>query len=196
MQDSLYHQNKARGVCGCCGQRPPREGIALCAECAEANRLACKRNYGSNKKKGLCFCGNPRVCGRSRCWNCIDAGIRFVAGRKQRGICLRCVLPAEPNRTVCREHGIEARIRRLDVLPEEKIRARTAVAMFNGVCQNSGCGARDPGGKHGWQLDHDHRTKRFRAILCVHCNTLLGHAKDNPHVLAGAIEYINKFSGD
>lgn len=43
-------------------------------------------------------------------------------------------------------------------------------------------------------VDHDHITKEVRALLCFHCNALLGNAKENPNVLRRAAEYIEAFS--
>ena len=41
-------------------------------------------------------------------------------------------------------------------------------------------------------LDHDHKTHIVRGILCLNCNTLLSHAKENVNILTIAIEYLNK----
>ena len=43
-----------------------------------------------------------------------------------------------------------------------------------------------------WHLDHDHATNKVRAILCHHCNLMIGYARDNQKVLASAIEYLEK----
>jgi hypothetical protein len=43
-----------------------------------------------------------------------------------------------------------------------------------------------------WCLDHCHSTNSVRGVLCHHCNTLLGHAKDNEQVLIDAIFYLLK----
>lgn len=40
-------------------------------------------------------------------------------------------------------------------------------------------------------VDHCHSTGRVRGILCYHCNVGLGHFKDNPEVLARAIQYLS-----
>lgn len=40
--------------------------------------------------------------------------------------------------------------------------------------------------------DHDHKTGKFRAILCSNHNTLLGHADDDPKVLQEAADYLEK----
>lgn len=41
-------------------------------------------------------------------------------------------------------------------------------------------------------VDHDHTTNEIRGILCVRCNALLGMARDDTAVLAGAIGYLLK----
>lgn len=41
-------------------------------------------------------------------------------------------------------------------------------------------------------LDHAHNSKRFRGWLCRHCNTAIGHAKDNPNVLRALAKYLER----
>lgn len=41
-------------------------------------------------------------------------------------------------------------------------------------------------------VDHDHETKKIRGLLCNHCNTGLGHFKDNRELLQKAIDYLKK----
>jgi hypothetical protein len=41
-------------------------------------------------------------------------------------------------------------------------------------------------------VDHCHDTGKVRQLLCQHCNTLLGFARDDTKVLSEAIKYINK----
>jgi hypothetical protein len=40
-------------------------------------------------------------------------------------------------------------------------------------------------------IDHDHKTKKVRGILCSLCNTGLGFFRDNETHLANAIMYLN-----
>lgn len=42
-------------------------------------------------------------------------------------------------------------------------------------------------------VDHDHKTKKVRALLCHNCNTGLGLFKENINSLIKAIEYLQKF---
>ena len=51
------------------------------------------------------------------------------------------------------------------------------------------CRTREPRGK-GWHVDHDHKTKIIRGILCHHCNLGLGQLKDDIKLLHKAIAYL------
>src|SRR5262249_9765158 len=39
-------------------------------------------------------------------------------------------------------------------------------------------------------VDHDHKTKRVRGVLCFNCNQALGNVRDAPEVLQGLIDYL------
>lgn len=41
-------------------------------------------------------------------------------------------------------------------------------------------------------VDHDHQTDEFRGIVHQRCNTLIGMAKEDPHVLQGAVYYLRR----
>jgi ribosomal protein L25 (general stress protein Ctc) len=46
--------------------------------------------------------------------------------------------------------------------------------------------------KHNYALavDHDHKTKKIRALLCNSCNAIIGHADDQIHILEACIQYL------
>lgn len=63
-----------------------------------------------------------------------------------------------------------------------------ALNKFSGFCGICGCSV--PPTKHGWVVDHCHKTLEIRGILCHHCNMLLGNAHDDPRILLAAVEYL------
>ncbi len=53
----------------------------------------------------------------------------------------------------------------------------------NGLC--AACQMRP-----GTQVDHDHSTRRVRAILCLQCNAALGALGDDLRLVYEAIDYL------
>lgn len=41
-------------------------------------------------------------------------------------------------------------------------------------------------------LDHNHETGQIRELICLHCNTAIGFAKENTATLQAMIQYIEK----
>ncbi len=56
------------------------------------------------------------------------------------------------------------------------------------------CKIETPSSGRNWHIDHNHTTGNVRAILCHHCNLLLGNAKDSILVLESAIQYLKEHS--
>lgn len=193
---NTYDRRKSEGMCPVCGKCPPRDADTfMCADCAKESSERGKTNAKKNIKNGLCPCGNPRAGTKyKRCQSCLDGKKMWAENRKRNGICLKCTDAAKPNRLYCGKHLLWRRIHDLHISPEEGAKARAAVESFDGICQNPNCGATTPGDTRDWHLDHCHETKKFRGILCAPCNHLLGCARDSVHVLAGAIEYLERFS--
>jgi hypothetical protein len=53
------------------------------------------------------------------------------------------------------------------------------------------CKLDKPDGKHlSFNVDHCHKTKKVRGILCSSCNRGLGYFKDNVELLKAAINYL------
>ena len=45
-------------------------------------------------------------------------------------------------------------------------------------------------------IDHCHKTKHIRGLLCAGCNKAIGHAKDSPEFLRKAAEYLETHAKD
>jgi nitrate/TMAO reductase-like tetraheme cytochrome c subunit len=87
------------------------------------------------------------------------------------------------NNHLRREYGISL---------EEK---RRMLEIQGGVCAI--CGSNKPGqcmGKREWAVDHDHRTKINRGILCHDCNLALGLIRDNPAIAELMAAYLRGYS--
>lgn len=52
------------------------------------------------------------------------------------------------------------------------------------------CRSNKSGSRGGFHADHCHKRKKFRGILCHHCNLMLGHARDSARILKNAINYL------
>lgn len=55
------------------------------------------------------------------------------------------------------------------------------------------CGRKEWTGSKRLHIDHIHKTKQVRALLCRACNTSIGHFKENPVWLRAAADYIEKY---
>ena len=54
------------------------------------------------------------------------------------------------------------------------------------------CKTENPG--RCWNIDHNHRTGKVRAILCGKCNTALGLFKENRESLIAALAYLDRYT--
>lgn len=63
----------------------------------------------------------------------------------------------------------------------------------NGLCDICGRAPQATEKRPGrLNIDHDHRTGKFRGLLCGLCNRAIGMLGDDPKVLASAIEYLRQ----
>jgi hypothetical protein len=65
---------------------------------------------------------------------------------------------------------------KLEIL--EKVGYKCAICQDSVTVENS-------------QLDHNHETGDVRGILCINCNLMLGHSKDNADILKRAVQYLD-----
>lgn len=55
------------------------------------------------------------------------------------------------------------------------------------------CEATEPGGHGDWHVDHNHKTKRIRGILCCRCNRNLVIQRHTPELLRRAADYLEAY---
>jgi len=63
------------------------------------------------------------------------------------------------------------------------------LASQNGRCAICGTDKPNGPGKY-FMVDHDHKTKKVRGLLCHNCNTIMGHSFDDADRLRRAIAYL------
>jgi hypothetical protein len=136
-----------------------------------------------------------------------DEGGYFAGGFCRKGHDLSQVgidLVGSANRRRCRECR-QASLRRrkaesLGISDEE-----LQLALETKVCQL--CGRRlagrllppghffKSGSQTGRRIDHDHKTGKFRGVLCNGCNTAIGLLGDDPVLILKTSLYVGKFVG-
>ncbi len=52
-----------------------------------------------------------------------------------------------------------------------------------------------PPKKRQLSVDHCHKTKKIRGLLCSDCNITLGNMRDNPKLLRAAAQYLENLNG-
>lgn len=57
------------------------------------------------------------------------------------------------------------------------------------------CGLGEESLTKGLVVDHCHGSGKVRKLLCTTCNTGIGMFKDNPRILALAVDYLKEFNG-
>lgn len=55
------------------------------------------------------------------------------------------------------------------------------------------CGDHQSQVKKRLSVDHNHTTGQIRKLLCQHCNTLLGMAKEDTGILENAAKYLHEY---
>lgn len=55
------------------------------------------------------------------------------------------------------------------------------------------CGRHSSVFKRGLSIDHNHKTKKVRKLLCPKCNLAIGHSDEDISILEKIIEYLKSF---
>jgi hypothetical protein len=121
---------------------------------------------------------------------------RWRDAKRKLGLCERCgnrkVIKGLTRCYKCRDYNrsqTSPTIR--DIRKEDRPRAIKAQKTKGKKCCL--CGSDKHNGRN-WHIDHCHKTKKFRGILCNNCNIGLGQFKDSIMRLRKAISYLRKNS--
>jgi len=177
------------------GQAAWNKGIPMSEEqravLSEARKAYYKRNPTGGWSK---FCknghekalyGDPHRC--RKCWEIYYAANKDRLSRiaKERWAKGRAEGRLDSRRTAWRLKGIL----NPDGSPFTIQDYNLAFQIQGGMCKI--CGAHQSSQSRALCADHDHATGFFRGILCHHCNSALGHAKESKEVLLNIIKYID-----
>lgn len=70
------------------------------------------------------------------------------------------------------------------------------LSIQNGLCANIGCcrsiAILPSDEQFKSVVDHDHDTGKVRSLMCVRCNSLLGHIEKDQKLIPGLMDYLNK----
>lgn len=132
----------------------------------------------------------------------IDRASRRVRlGLRKYDRCLDCELKAQSKARLSNKEKISSRRKALYTHTRDRVRdlnLRRTYGITSAewdemfASQNHRCAIcwiDHPRGR-GWQTDHCHESGRVRGILCHHCNSLLGHAREAPDILTSAVRYL------
>lgn len=144
-----------------------------------------KDQYGRSRYKGQCACGNfcyPRkdslnISGDRYSCGCGN-GNRVVRSKAER---LKRQTEKRRDSKIRHTYGIDSK------QYNEMLERQNHVCA---ICDQKECRKNSWGEIRSLAIDHCHKTKKVRGLLCDDCNNLLGRAKDNQNILKKAIFYL------
>jgi len=97
----------------------------------------------------------------------------------------------DDNPNLKREHSTRNKLKtNYGLTPEDRIRMLEECDYKCQICRTEVQLPVVNGGSKNANIDHYHTTGEVRGILCGHCNKGLGHFRDDPAIIAKAIQYI------
>ncbi len=105
-----------------------------------------------------------------------------------REICDRCICDGGPRKKLTPAEARERNLRYFYDITGVKWKAQ----FLKQGKRCAICRRKKPDSKKGWVTDHSHKTRKFRGILCLHCNTLLGFCLESIAILKATIHYLRR----
>lgn len=152
----------------------------------ERLRAVQRRHRKKYRRLGLC-----EDCGRKSpvtglCKRCKERNQLRYETLKRKGICTQCRKKSRPGKMCCQKCSFDRAIF-VRLRGRQRKIAQEAVKRFDGRCHC--CGVKS---KFGWCIEHDHKTGKFRGIVCTPCNMVLGHSKEDIKRINSVISYLKK----
>lgn len=99
-------------------------------------------------------------------------------------VCAPCNRHRWRTRPTSESNRARLRRQRYGLTEDDYARILTDQRGLCAICDEPMTGSRGP------LVDHDHETGHVRGLLCQHCNTMLGAAKDQPLRLLRGADYL------
>lgn len=126
-----------------------------------------------------------RTCGETKS---VDEFYRHQGGRRVH--CKACLLARDRERY--QNNNGKDRVFRQSLMRLYGITLEQYNDMADAQGRTCGLCGEVPDTERRMHVDHDHVTGKIRALLCHHCNLLLGNAKDSVGRLRQAIAYLER----
>lgn len=160
-------EKRARGECYGCSN-PAEVGRTRCRACLDKSVIDNKRRAKIHLDAGLCYCGRERDSWQLACKDCRTSYTKY---RKK-------VRTPHKTKEMSLKYKYGLTLDDFNVMAEQQ----------GNVCQICG----NLRGRDSLCVDHDHDTGAVRGLLCVNCNSGLGHFEDKIDWLESAINYLKK----
>lgn len=168
--------------------KPPKVARALevernCGVCGVTKEIGSFPLRGSGRRLRTCLI----------CYNAMEADKARARYRSDFDYRNKKLIKRErPSGRKARSHTTEYRVQYFYGVTFDHVKKTLDEQM--GLCANRACGAEISwdalsGTKNRAVIDHDHKTGKFRAVLCHPCNILLGHVEKSKNKLLGLFEY-------
>lgn len=174
-----------------------------CKQCRKDAYRASKAGM-PDLRKNVILTENGRVCNRCKIAKSWDEFSKDVNGYNQKNCaCKQCRntkgREAYKDNPAVRREGIKNRpdrLKRLYGITYTDV-VRT-LDKQHGLCANRACGREISLEVKGTRpnravIDHNHKTGKFRALLCTSCNTALGILETKKNIAIGLVEYLSNY---